>query len=79
MEGLESEVDQLQNVLQSVANELESGHQHAQVTSQMPRQLIQIYTGGYWLLELMFPWQLDEQQLHLFSFVTSPSEPTLKQ
>lgn len=31
MEGLESEVDQLQNVLQSVAAELESGHQQAQV------------------------------------------------
>ena len=32
LEGLESEVDQLQNVLQSVASELESGHQQAQVS-----------------------------------------------
>jgi len=31
LEGLECEVDQLQNVLQSVATELESGHQQAQV------------------------------------------------
>ncbi|KAL0027909.1 hypothetical protein WJX79_002203 [Trebouxia sp. C0005] len=31
LEGLESEVDQLQNVLQSVASELESGHQQAQM------------------------------------------------
>ena len=31
LEGLECEVDQLQNVLQSVASELESGHQQAQV------------------------------------------------
>ena len=39
LEGLESEVDQLQNVLQSVANELESGHEHSQVNLQLPRQL----------------------------------------
>ena len=32
LEGLESEVDQLQHVLQSVAAELESGHQTAQVS-----------------------------------------------
>lgn len=31
LEGLESEVDQLQHVLQSVAVELESGQQQAQV------------------------------------------------
>lgn len=31
LEGLECEVDQLQRVLQSVAAELESGHQTAQV------------------------------------------------
>ena len=31
LEGLESDVDQLQRVLQSVATELESGHQTAQV------------------------------------------------
>ena len=34
LEGLESEVDQLQHVLQSVAAELESGHQTAQVWEQ---------------------------------------------
>ena len=42
LEGLESEVDQLQNVLQSAATELESGHQQAQVsflcTKQQARQ-----------------------------------------
>ena len=59
LEGLESEVDQLQNVLQSVANELESGHQHAQVTSETPRQLVARYKGKYWLLDLMSPWQFD--------------------
>ena len=44
LEGLECEVDQLQNVLQSVASELESGHQQAQVSllctkQQSPGQL----------------------------------------
>lgn len=31
LEGLESEVEQLQHVLQSVAAELDSGHHHSQV------------------------------------------------
>ena len=34
LEGLECEVDQLQHVLQSVAAELECGHQTAQVWAQ---------------------------------------------
>ena len=38
LEGLESEVDQLQNVLQSVATELESGHQQAQVPTLQQMQ-----------------------------------------
>ena len=44
LEGLESEVDQLQHVLQSVAAELESGHQHAQV-----------WPGLSWCLKLSLP------------------------
>ena len=50
LEGLESEVDQLQNVLQSVANELESGHEHSQVNLRLPRQLADTdhSMGTYW-------------------------------
>ena len=44
LEGLESEVDQLQNVLQGVATELESGHQHAQVSLLCTKQQAHQYS-----------------------------------
>lgn len=47
LEGLECEVDQLQNVLQSVASELESGHQHAQVSSLCTKQQAHQYSFFY--------------------------------
>lgn len=55
LEGLESEVDQLQRVLQSVAAELESGHQTAQV-SRGTRHLgmtVQSWPGVFPLLLVM--------------------------
>jgi len=44
LEGLECEVDQLQNVLQSVASELESGHQQAQVRFLCTKQQAHQYS-----------------------------------